>query len=55
MRTVVAILTAGFLLIGSLAWAQMPCPGFSIMGGIFGGGAGAEAGRALPLRRQDRS
>jgi len=46
MRSVLAILTAGFLSIGSLAWAQMPCPGFSIcpgigiMGGLFGGGGG---------------
>lgn len=44
MRTVLAILTTGFLLIGSLAWAQMPCPGFSIMQGLFGGGGGGGAG-----------
>lgn len=54
MRTVLAILTTGFLLIGSLAWAQMPCPGLSIcpgigiMGGLFGGGAGGAAGGLGP-------
>ena len=48
MRTVVAILTAGFLLIGSLAWAQMPCPGFSMMGAMFGGGGGGGGGGVAP-------
>lgn len=48
MRTVVAILTAGFLLIGSPAWAQMPCPGFSMMGALFGGGGGGGGGGVAP-------
>ena len=46
MRTVLAILTTGFLLIGSLAWAQVPGMGVGATGTggpgqqVDGGGGG---------------